>query len=131
MKPLFIAAITSMTLALTACGTTGTTAGANKNTSAVGTATAIGMNVFKTSVNNRCRSELQQQQMWRLARIAMTPQQEIQVVNKVCGCVSEKAPQYVTVVDLTNAALDPAYRTQVVAKVVGQTLQACYADLVK
>jgi len=35
------------------------------------------------------------------------------------------------VVDMTNAALDPQYRAQLVTKVVAKSLQTCYASFTK
>ena len=49
----------------------------------------------------------------------------------LCGCVSEKAPQSVTIVDLTTAAVDPTARNVIVARAVSNTLQQCVGEFVK
>lgn len=111
------------TVAITGCTTTGTG-------TTVGTATDIGMNVFKSAVDSQCRSELETQSAWRIARAAMTAEQEASIQNEICGCVSEQAPQQVTVVDITNATIDSTYRKQLVASVVVKSLQSCYSNIV-
>ena len=128
MKKPFISAALLAALALAGCDTTGTNTSAGNS---VGTATGIGMNVFKSAVDNQCRSELEKQSAWRIARAAMTVQQETAAQNKICSCVSEQAPQQVTVVDMTNAAIDANYRKQLVAKVVVKSLQSCYTSITK
>ena len=125
----FLAVSALMTsLALTGCATTGT--GTDPG-NAVGTATNMGMSIFKTAVDAQCRSELEKQNAWRIARVAMNSEQEEVAKTKICGCVSEQAPQQVTVVDMTNAAIDPQYRAQLVTKVVAKSLQTCYASFTK
>lgn len=125
----FLAASALMTsLALSGCVTNGTSTDSGN---AVGTATNVGMNLFKTAVDAQCRNELEKQNAWRIARVAMNSQQEELAKTKICGCVSEQAPQQVTVVDMTNAALDPQYRAQLVTKVVARSLQTCYASFTK
>ena len=46
-------------------------------------------------------------------------------------CLSEQAPQHVTLVELGNAAIDSQYRTQLVTKVVAKSLQSCYTSFMK
>lgn len=128
MKKLLAVSAMMASLALSGCATTGTGTDAGN---AVGTATNVGMNIFKTAVDAQCRSELEKQNAWRIARVAMNSEQEEAVKTKICGCVSEQAPQQVTVVDITNAAIDPQYRAQLVTKVVAKSLQTCYASFTK
>lgn len=128
MKKLLAVCALMASFALTGCTTTGNGTGAGN---AVGTATNMGMNIFKTAVDAQCRSELEKQNAWRIARVAMNSEQEEAVKTKICGCVSEQAPQQVTVVDITNATIDPQYRAQLVTKVVAKSLQTCYASFTK
>ena len=113
---------------LTSCTTTGT---ATNSGNTIDTATNMGMNIFKTAVDAQCRNEIEKQTAWRVARVAMNSEQEEMAKSKICGCVSEQAPQQVTLVDMTNAALDPQYRAQLVTKVVAKSLQTCYASFTK
>ena len=128
MKKLLISTAMLATFALSGCASTGTNTNAGTT---VGTATDIGMSVFKAAIDNQCRAEIQKQSAWRIASIAMTEDQKEAVQSRVCGCVSEQAPQQVTLVELGNAAIDSKYRAQLVTKVVAKSLQSCYASIVK
>lgn len=132
MKKILVSTAMFATFALAGCTTTGGVNTVNTNAgTAMGTANEIGMNVFKAAVDNQCRSQIESQNAWRIASTAMTETQEEAVKSKVCGCVSEQAPQQVTIVELGNAAIDPAYRTQLVTRVVAKSLQSCYGSIVK
>lgn len=123
MKKVLVSTTMLVSLILAGCTTTGTNTG-----TAMGTANEIGMNVFKAAIDNQCRSQIENQSAWRIASAAMTETQEEAVKSKVCGCVSEQAPQHVTVVELGNAAIDAEYRTKLVTRVVAKSLQSCYAS---
>ncbi|MGO2278589.1 MULTISPECIES: hypothetical protein [unclassified Psychrobacter] len=129
MKKIVASTIMLATFALAGCTTTG---GVNNTTgNAIGTANEIGMNVFKAAIDNQCRSEIEKQNAWRVASVAMTEAQQESVKTNVCGCVSEQAPQQVTIVELGNAAVDSQYRTQLVAQVVAKSIQSCYTSFVQ
>ena len=129
MKKILISTAMLATLALFGCTTTG---GMNNNAgTAIGTTNEIGMNVFKSAIDNQCRSHIEKQTAWRVASVAMTDTQQEAVKSNVCGCVSEQAPQQVTLVELGNAAIDSQYRTQLVTKVVAKSLQSCYTSFMK
>ena len=132
MKKLLVSTAMLATLALAGCTSTGTgtTTGTGTNT-AITTASDIGMNVFKSAVDTQCRTEIEKQNAWRVASVAMTDAQQETVKTNVCGCVSEQAPQQVTIVELGNAAIDSSYRTELVANVVAKSLQSCYTSLVQ
>ena len=127
MKKLLISTTLLATFALAGCTTTGATNGSG---TAIGTANEIGMNVFKAAIDNQCRSQIENQKTWQIASVAMSEAQEEAVKTRVCGCVSEQAPQQVTIVELGNAAIDVNYRTQLVARVVAKSLQSCYGSIV-
>jgi hypothetical protein len=127
MKKLVLSTTMLAALALTGCASTGAT---NNSGNAIGTANEIGMNVFKAAIDNQCRSQIENQNAWRIASAAMSDEQEEAVKSRVCGCVSEQAPQQVTLVELGNAAIDPSYRTQLVTRVVAKSLQSCYGSIV-
>ncbi|WP_227431128.1 hypothetical protein [Psychrobacter sp. I-STPA6b] len=120
-----IATALCITLALSGCASTG-----NQNAGdAMNTASNIGMNVLKVAVDNKCRSEMNQQQVWQIAKVAMTTEQAENIQSRVCGCVSEQAPQHISFADMTNATIDSQYRTQLVARVVAKSLQSCYGSI--
>ncbi|WP_182405221.1 hypothetical protein [Psychrobacter sp. GP33] len=128
MKKLLISTAMLATFALSGCASTG----ANTNAgTAVGNATNIGMNVFKAAINNQCRAEIEKQTTWRVASVVMNEEQKEAVKSKVCGCVSEQAPQHVTIVELGNAAINPEYRVQLATRVIAKSLQSCYASFTK
>lgn len=129
MKKLFISTIMLATFALAGCETTGPNT--NNAGNAVGTATDIGMNVFKAAIDNQCRVQIEKQPAWRIASVAMNDGQKEAIQSKVCGCVSEQAPQQVTIVELGNAAIDANYRAQLVTRVVAKSIQSCYGSIVK
>ncbi len=128
MKKLLVSAALMATFALSGCATTGGNTNAGN---AMGTANEIGMSVFKAAIDNQCRSQIENQNAWRIASVAMTDAQEEAVKGSVCGCVSEQAPQQVTIIELGNAALDSQYRAQLVTRVVAKSLQSCYSSIVK
>ncbi|KRG35514.1 hypothetical protein [Psychrobacter sp. P11G3] len=129
MKKILASTMMLATFALAGCTTTGATN--NSTGTAIGTANEIGMNVFRAAIDNQCRSQIEKQNAWRVASVAMTEAQQESVKTNVCGCVSEQAPQQVTIVELGNAAIDSQYRTQLVAQVVAKSLQSCYTSFVQ
>lgn len=124
------AAVVGSALALGGCAST-TGNGVMDANSTIGTANNVGMAIFKAAVNQQCQTQLQNNQYWRLGSVLMTSEKQAQVASNVCGCVSEKAPQSVTIVDLTTAAVDPTARNVIVARAVSNTLQQCVGEFVK
>lgn len=124
MRKLLLSALAS-TMILTGCATTNA-----DGTTAVDTATNVGMSIFKTAVDTQCRSELNNNNLYKTASLIMTDTQKTSLENKVCGCVSEKAPQSITLVELGQVAIDPSSRTQIVGSAVTKTLNACVSEAV-
>ncbi len=118
MKKL-LAVLAPIALVLSACTTTtGTTTG----TTTAPTATQqLGMAAIKIAINAKCVTELNNIPAWHTATRVMTPTQKQNVQAEICGCVSEKAPQNVTAVDLATAAIDPAARATIVSNAVSRT----------
>ncbi len=125
MKKL-IALIAPLALILSACATTDTT-----TTGSVSTTQQLGAAALKIAVNAKCTTELNNIQAWKTATTLMTAEKKQSIETEICGCVSEKAPQSVTAVDLATAALDPAARTTIVSSAVTKTINACVAESVK
>ena len=124
------AAVIGSAIALGGCAST-TGNGVMDANSTIGTANNVGMAIFKAAVNQQCQTQLQNNQYWRLGSVLMTSDKQAQMASNVCGCVSEKAPQSVTIVDLTTAAVDPTARNVIVARAVSNTLQQCVGEFVK
>lgn len=128
---LISAAMIIATISLSGCSTTGMNDNAMGNVNnGINTANNIGMNIFKTAIDNKCRSELTQHNAWRIARLAMTQNQEQVLQTKICSCVSEQAPQHVSFNDVAQAAIDTEYRSKLATRVVLKSLQSCYANFV-
>ena len=124
------AAVVGSAIALGGCAST-TGNGVMDANSTIGTANNVGMAIFKAAVNQQCQTQLQNNQYWRLGSVLMTSDKQAEVASNVCSCVSEKAPQSVTIVDLTTAAVDPTARKVIVARAVSNTLQQCVGEFVK
>lgn len=124
------AAVIGSAIALGGCAST-TGNGVMDANNTIGTANNVGMAIFKAAVNQQCQTQLQNNQYWRLGSVLMTSDKQAEVASNVCSCVSEKAPQSVTIVDLTTAAVDPTARNVIVARAVSNTLQQCVGEFVK
>ena len=123
MKKRF-AVLVPVLMTLTACATTETA-----NTTAT-TTQQVGMTAMKIAINAKCTTELNNTPAWKTATQLMTAEQKQNIQADICGCVSDKAPQNVTTVDLATAALDPAARATIVTNVVTKTIQSCVAEAV-
>ncbi len=125
MKKLMLA-LAPVVLALTACATTtGTGTGA---ASAQTTTQQLGVAALKVAVNAKCITEINNVAAWKTATKYMTAEQRDSIQTNVCGCVSEKAPNSVTAVELAAAALDVNTRATIVNQVVSKTVNACVAE---
>ncbi|RKG30050.1 hypothetical protein [Acinetobacter rongchengensis] len=122
-----LAALVALTsFALTACVTTESTGTAASNTTQ-----QLGMVAIKVAINAKCTTELNSLPAWKTATRVMTDEQKTNVQGQICGCVSEKAPQSVTAVDLATAAIDPQARATIVSNVVTKTINQCVAEAIK
>ena len=126
MKKL-VAMLAPLVLTLTACATMDST-----GTSTAGSTTQqLGTVALKIAINAKCTTELNNLPAWKTATRLMTTDQKTNVQGEICGCVSDKAPQSLTAVDLATAALDPAARATIVSNVVTKTINACVAEAVR
>lgn len=85
----------------------------------------IAMQMFAQAVDNKCRSEINEQPLYQAASLLMTQQQKQNFENKVCGCVSKKAPENITYKELGQVLIDSEARPVIVASVVAKSLKAC------
>ncbi|OOR91541.1 hypothetical protein B0181_03020 [Moraxella caviae] len=93
-------------------------------------ASGIAASIFKQAVDHQCRSQLNANQTYKVVTSFMGSESKAKLESEVCGCVSEKAPQSVSLNEVAQAALDSNARTQIVGKAVSNTLQACVAQWV-
>ncbi|MDN5512205.1 hypothetical protein [Acinetobacter sp.] len=128
MKKL-IAVLAPLALVLTACVATDTTTGTTSTTQSA--TQQLGTAAIKIAINAKCTTELNTIPAWQNATKLMTATQKQNIQSEICGCVSDKAPQSVTAVDLATAAIDPAARNTIVSNAVTKTINACVAEAVK
>ncbi|MBF7687448.1 hypothetical protein [Acinetobacter rathckeae] len=119
-----------LVFALSACAVDGTATPGQTNTTQ-NTAQQIGMTALKIAINAKCTTELNNTAAWKVASQVMTSQQQQNAQSQVCGCVSDKAMDSVTVVDLATVAFDPAARTSIATKAINNTVHACIAESLK
>lgn len=127
MKKL-IALLLPLTLALTACVSTDSMNGTTSTQSAT---QQLGGVALKISINAKCTTELNNIPAWKTATKLMSSTQKQDIQSEICGCVSEKAPQSVTAVDLATAAIDPVARNTIISNAVTKTINACVAEAVR
>ena len=105
MKKLMVSAVLALTLAACAGGNGGSDlggilgGGTSTNNGSGGAATAIGKSLIQNYAHNQCSVELNKRQEWRLVALAVTAEKQQQWEDQICGCVSEEAPNSVTVTD--------------------------------
>ena len=126
MKKL-IAALIPLTLALTACVSVDSNGTANTQSATQ----QLGGVALKIAINAKCTTELNNIAAWQVATKLMTSTQKQNIQSEICGCVSEKAPQSVTAVDLATAAIDPVARNTIITNAVTKTINACVAEAVR
>lgn len=127
MKPIISMALVGVLL-VTGCATTDS---GDMASTAGGMANAVGMNMLKTAVDQKCRSELNNQPVYRTASMVMTQSQKQALENNICGCVSEKAPQNITLVELSEIAINPNARTEIIARTASKTISECVSEFMK
>ena len=127
MKKL-IALLLPLTLALTACVSTDSMNGTTSTQSAT---QQLGGVALKIAINAKCTTELNNIPAWKTATKLMSSTQKQDIQSEICGCVSEKAPQSVTAVDLATAAIDPVSRNTIISNAVTKTINACVAEAVR
>nr|WP_256939021.1 hypothetical protein [Acinetobacter harbinensis] len=117
-----------LTLALTACVSTDSMNGTTSTQSAT---QQLGGVALKIAINAKCTTELNNIPAWKTATKLMSSTQKQDIQSEICGCVSEKAPQSVTAVDLATAAIDPVARNTIISNAVTKTINACVAEAVR
>ena len=103
----------------------------NGTSPATTTSQQLGMAALKIAVNAKGLNEINTLPAWKTATRYMTADQRDNIQTNVCGCVSDKAPNSVTAIELATAAIDPSARATIVNQVVSQTVNACVAETLK
>ena len=135
MKSLIISAVTALTLAACAGGNgggdLGGLLGGGTSNGTGGAATSIGKSLIQNYAHNQCLVELNKRQEWRLVALAVSAEKQQQWEDQICGCVSEEAPNSVTVTDLVQAATNESARASIVGNAVTKTVTSCLNRFVK
>ena len=135
MKSLIISAVTALTLAACAGGNgggdLGGLLGGGTSNGTGGAATSIGKSLIQNYAHNQCSVELNKRQEWRLVALAVSAEKQQQWEDQICGCVSEEAPNSVTVTDLMQAATNESARASIVGNAVTKTVTSCLNRFVK
>lgn len=135
MKSLIISAVTALTLAACAGGNgggdLGGLLGGGTSNGTGGAATSIGKSLIQNYAHNQCSVELNKRQEWRLMALAVSAEKQQQWEDQICGCVSEEAPNSVTVTDLVQAATNESARASIVGNAVTKTVTSCLNRFVK
>lgn len=90
--------------------------------------TGIGGSLVKIAVENQCRAELNKRSEWRLTALAMSAEKQAEWESRICGCVTEEAPNQLTGNDVMQM-LDASTRNQAIASVTTKTVTACVKRL--
>lgn len=120
-----VAVLAPLALLLSACTTMDTA-----NTTAT-TTQQLGTAALKVAINAKCTTELNNLAAWKTATRVMTAEQKTNIETEICGCVSEKAPQSISAVDVATAAIDPTARTTIISNAVTKTINECVAEAVR
>ena len=129
MKKL-VAVLAPLSLVLTACAATGTTGGAGSTSGATST-NSLAMMAVKVGVQAKCVTELNNNSYWKTGSKLLTETQKSELQTEVCSCVGEKATTSVTPTDLVVAAMDKTSQSNLAAKIVTNTLNACVIETLK
>ncbi|RKG31077.1 hypothetical protein [Acinetobacter tianfuensis] len=129
MKKL-IALLAPLSLALTACVSTGTATGTGAAANAP-TANSLAVAAIKIGVQAKCVTELQDNKYWTTASRVLTETQKQSYQTEVCGCVGDKVTTSVTAAELVVAAMDKASQANLISKVVTNSLNACVVEKFK
>lgn len=100
-----------------------------EHTSTDAKAQGITANLIRMYVNNQCVNYLQARQEWRFAALAMSAEKKAEWEGRICGCVSEEAPNHITAADLVGVMTE-AGRAKLMTEITTKTVTACYKRLV-
>lgn len=102
--------------------------GGDNQTNTEGKSPSITAGLIKMYVNNQCVTNLQARKEWRTAALLMTAEKQAEWEDKICGCVSEEAPQHITAADLANVMTETG-RAKLMTEITTKTVTACYKRL--
>lgn len=122
MKILYIAATLMTAFTLASCASTPES---NQKSSANLTTSLI-----QHAVKQTCQTQLTNHQYWKIATMKLSSESQAKIAETACGCVADKAPEAISLTELTTAAINPNARTEVAQKIVRHSLKPCMLETV-
>lgn len=123
MKILYVAATLMTTFTLASCASTPESS--QKNSSANLTTSLI-----QHAVKQTCQTQLTNHQYWKIATMKLSSESQAKIAETACGCVADKAPEAISLTELTTAAINPNARAEVAQKIVRHSLRPCMLETV-
>ncbi len=103
----------------------------NTTTNTINAGMGIGKTVFQSAVNQRCHQEMANSSLWKVSKIVFNKSKQERITYSVCGCVSQKAVQDVTIDQLVLAAVDSNAKKTLILSSVSKSLNGCYKQTMK
>lgn len=123
MKILYIAATLMTAFTLASCASTPESS--QKNSSANLTTSLI-----QHAVKQTCQTQLTNHQYWKIATMKLSSESQAKIAETACGCVADKAPEAISLTELTTATINPNARAEVAQKIVRHSLRPCMLETV-
>lgn len=122
MKILYIAATLMTAFTLASCASTPES---NQKSSANLTTSLI-----QHAVKQTCQTQLTNHQYWKIATMKLSSESQAKISETACGCVADKAPEAISLTELTTAAINPNARAEVAQKIVRHSLRPCMLETI-
>lgn len=122
MKILYVAVTLMTAFTLASCASTPES---NQKSSANLTTSLI-----QHAVKQTCQTQLTNHQYWKIATMKLSSESQAKIAETACGCVADKAPEAISLTELTTAAINPNARTEVAQKIVRHSLKPCMLETV-
>lgn len=123
MKILYVTATLMTTFTLASCASTPES---NPKNSSANLTTSL----IQHAVKQTCQTQLTGHQYWKIATMKLSSESKAKISETACGCVADKAPEAVSLTELTTAAINPNARTEVAQKIVRHSLKPCMLETV-
>lgn len=86
--------------------------------------------LIQHAVKQTCQTQLTNHQYWKIATMKLSSESQAKIAETACGCVADKAPEAISLTELTTAAINPNARTEVAQKIVRHSLRPCMLETV-
>ena len=86
--------------------------------------------LIKHAVKQTCQTQLTNHQYWKIATMKLSSESQAKISETACGCVADKAPEAISLTELTTAAINPNARAEVAQKIVRHSLRPCMLETV-